>query len=702
MKGILLRYKYPFMLLIFTFLIHLNWFDFYNILTYSDWYYWPNEAARQLSSSYGSWVNFWNFGYINIQLQFNVFNFLWALLTNIGLSNDQAVKITFLFPIAILGFLSPYFLSKKLFKDDLISFTTAIFYGTTTHFLIRQTSHLTVALIYSIAPLIFLLFIYSLEKNKLSNWILFSLVYSIAVGYETRIMYIVTFILFIYFLFFYTRRLNNFYKNIILVILIIILLNLFWILPIFLGRGFSDASVAFNRGLFGNNLFSLTKSFTIFEASWTGAYPNMFFIPQTIKWYFWTFPIIAFFACIALTRDYKKEVLFFSFIALIGILITKQSAPPLPSFYQWMYSNFPGFNMFREASKFYLITSIGYLGLIGYSLVKLKKMKTIFYFVVFVLIFFSIINAKPLLTGEIGTMFVPREIPQDYLVLKDYVLEQHDYFRTLWVPTSSRWSIYTNNRPKAGTVELIQTDWKNYMNSESKIYNLPFNKQITYIFKQNFSNNLLDVSAIKYVIIPIQDIYNDNDFFIYYGKRDYFINEIEKIDYLNKIDIGAKNLILFENKDYLSHIYISTFNQTLENLNKNEIININYEFVNPTEYRIKSNLDKPFYLYFSEGYHPDWKLIQNFMWYKDLNKGDYIFDKTHFKAYGFLNGWHIDPSELTKNEKGYYELTLYFRPQSYFFTGLIISGFTFIACLVCLFWYWRKERTDKRSTEDLL
>ena len=114
MKALLLKSKYLSLLLVFAVLTHLNWFNPFSILTYSDWYYWPNEAVKQLFSSYGSWVNFWNFGSVNIQLQFNIFKFPWALLTNLGLNYDQAVKITFLVPIAILGFFSPYFLQCLL------------------------------------------------------------------------------------------------------------------------------------------------------------------------------------------------------------------------------------------------------------------------------------------------------------------------------------------------------------------------------------------------------------------------------------------------------------------------------------------------------------------------------------------------------------------------------------------------------------
>ena len=88
-----------------------------------------------------------------------------------------------------------------------------------------------------------------------------------------------------------------------------------------------------------------------------------------------------------------------------------------------------------------------------------------------------------------------------------------------------------------------------------------------------------------------------------------------------------------------------------------------------------------FYLYFSESYNLDWKLTEDFKGYTGISNKNNFFEESHFKAYEFLNGWHIDPSELEKNSDGNYTLYLYFKPQSYFYLGLIISGTTLISCL---------------------
>jgi len=63
----------------------------------------------------------------------------------------------------------------------------------------------------------------------------------------------------------------------------------------------------------------------------------------------------------------------------------------------------------------------------------------------------------------------------------------------------------------------------------------------------------------------------------------------------------------------------------------------------------------------------------------------------------------IDPEYIKANyPKEYYkiypdgsidiEMTLYFKPQSYFYLGIIISTFTFVGCIAYLMRNWSRKR----------
>ena len=215
-------------------------------------------------------------------------------------------------------------------------------------------------------------------------------------------------------------------------------------------------------------------------------------------------------------------------------------------------------------------------------------------------------NAKPLMFNKIGDLSTPRHIPRDYIVFKDFILNQSDYLRTLWLPTNSRWSIYTNNHPNVSVVNVIGSNWRTFTKKDGE--GIAEQKRIAQIFNKQISDRLLDSSSIKYVAVPVQDKANDDDFFVFYGNdRNFYIRELNKISWLKKIDIGTKELVVYENEGYRSHIYTTTQKETI--YKEVPYKKVAFQFKNPTEYKIKlKNIKQPFFLNFSEAFHSDWKL----------------------------------------------------------------------------------------------
>lgn len=223
----------------------------------------------------------------------------------------------------------------------------------------------------------------------------------------------------------------------------------------------------------------------------------------------------------------------------------------------------------------------------------------------------------------------------------------------------------------------------------------------------------------------------------------------------------SKNIVVFENKNYLPFVYavpnlkyvdsISDFYQNLESntsqiwqqniivssQNQNKTIPqvhtsirpyIYFQKINPTKYKIKiENAKEPFYLTLSESFNLGWQAYINtdtircdpIDIYKNANVteckpefklfevtditkifSDTIPEDNHFIANGYSNAWYIDPQQLDTGEN--FTVTLYFKPQSYFYIGLIISGLTFIVCVGYLFWDWRKRTTTKSQPKVIL
>ncbi|MDY6893965.1 MAG: hypothetical protein SVO01_00885 [Thermotogota bacterium] len=136
-----------------------------------------------------------------------------------------------------------------------------------------------------------------------------------------------------------------------------------------------------------------------------------------------------------------------------------------------------------------------------------------------------------------------------------------------------------------------------------------------------------------------------------------------------------------------------------------------FQKINPTKYKVHVSTNEPFFLVFSESYHPQWKayLDKRSFEFNDIiasydnvevkeaghemkfTPGDisYLFadpvsDDKHFIVNGYANSWYIE-------ETGEYDLTLYFLPQSLFYLGLLISGGTLIGCIGYLLRDWRRK-----------
>ena len=145
---------------------------------------------------------------------------------------------------------------------------------------------------------------------------------------------------------------------------------------------------------------------------------------------------------------------------------------------------------------------------------------------------------------------------------------------------------------------------------------------------------------------------------------------------------------------------------------------ISFKKINPTKYKVKiENAAQPFFLVFSESYHPQWKayLDKNFnseqiAYYNSTNVKEfrheqkfslrdisYLFAKplkenNHFIANGYANAWYIDPKGVDAAGDGKFIVTLYFWQQILFYLGLMISGLILVGCVGYSIWEWRRMK----------
>ncbi len=537
----------------------------------------------------------------------------------------------------------------------------------------------------ALSPLALYLIMRFFEKRTTRTLVLLALLNIVISFYEFRAWYILA-LLEILAVFFYSlcRRQNGFTQFLLRVIPplfsigSVFIVNLYWLIS-FSRSSTLTSNQFFDRGLFGDSFLSINNALTLFHPFWTGKESSLFIV-QKVPPYFWIVPIAAFLG-LYLNRK-NKHVLFFGLVAIIGIMLTKQSSIPFQNMYKFLYDHLPGFNAFREASKFFFYIALGYSILIA-SFVKYLSEETnssqILYksrkLIIGILVVLFLLNLKPIMTNELGTLFIPRTVPNDYLIYKSFIKSQNGFSRSMWIPRDSRWSYYSKNNPSFSLVTLFPNGYFSDVNKE----------QLEFIQTEDFKQ-LLDLTSTKYIVIPLEDTTNDDNFFDFYSDRKTYLQTIAKLKYLNKLNIGTKSIVIYEYSGYRNHIY-------------SDLGSVSYVQIKPYMYEVNlSNISKLTRLSFSESYHPGWKIYMG-----KLGIADSFLSKNYLESNNMAtsdmfqdNSFVIDPEKIKRElgNEGYttntdgsinLKLTIFFRPQIYIFIGLGVSAaFIFGALLLSI------------------
>lgn len=663
-------------------LVYNKWFFSSDIFGWGDWGFLFSSTTKEWLTVPGVWVGA-GLGYVDIGLSMYVpVRLFYGFLAHF-MEFNYFDKIVFLFPSVIIPCIGSFLLVKKIIKNDIAAIVGSFVYLYNTYVLMLNTGHFTLSVAFGIGIFVFLLYQKTLETKDYSWAILTGLVAFLEFSYEARAFYLTAWILLLYFVHsvFIKRKFQ--FKEIVRDLLLsivpaimVILLGSFWLIGLFVNLS-SFSGVVAGRQLYGEGHFLVQRAITTFHPFWTGSHLLIWGVPQKILWWFWIIPFVAF-TGFWLNKE-NKQVVFWALISLLGIFLTKFTSQPFTGVYLWLYQYLPGFSAFRESSKFNYFIDIGYSILIGSFIsfvIKSKISKLIKGILIIGISSLFLVNAIPVFTGELGRLLRPRHLPKDYSTLKDFIQKQPEFFRTLYFPRYSRWGYWDSNHPSLDTTVLINTDWRSLNNYKKTGLEYSFFDEVTGIFKKNTSQDLMDMSSIKYVIVPNLDLENEEMFIFYSEPRQQYIDFLDQLPYLKRIDIGTQELVIYENYRYRPHVY-------------------SYDGIDAEMSRISSSQfdltfrtkDKNVKLVLSETFNPGWKLrIGNFSWWKSLfDRSYYLGDNFHTKNEFELNQFMIPETDIGQ------KASLYFAPQAWINIGSIISLSTLLLSLVSLLILWKKR-----------
>ena len=721
MKRLLVRFKKYLTIencvVIISFLIFLFIYSrlFTNkILTSGDSWYLPQSFIKEYIPSF--WYDSYSTGglypltFTQIPIFF-IFNGLYKLF---NIDYNLGVKILFYFPFLIISVISGFLVSLKMSKDKVIASLVFLFFSTNTYILsVVIGSTPLIALSYSLMPLSLYFFhkFFILKSYKkyeyLLNGIFFGLIILLDIRYaHIFAIFIVLFLTLNYFLNNISLNIRELFKFILLFIIGIMIVNLFWILPYrYSGNELISLPANYDNPnwINVNTVNDYVNLFSIKHAYW----PNILDgVKNNIEWYWLIFFILMFFNFIIYKKENKQNN--YMLLILVSSILFLGSNFIFKDFNTWIFSNVPSFNIQRDPFKYFVLIILS----IYMFIVNLKIYTRNIKILLLISFIFPILISIDMNYG----LFKEKEIPKDFIELNEILSMDKSLNKTLWIPYKHRYGEFNTNKPTLQYIDFQSYGFLNLTKSDENVINN----------KDKFSS-LLNYFGIKYLIIPY-DPMNEWDSQVYSNmlEKNKYLDILLSMDNLNYIPLSNK-LHLFINNQYKSII---------------ESEKISYNKINSSKYILNissSGLNND--LYFLQTYHNNWKLylkpinsntkdcnvIQeynndgknikecehtqkffegeelSYLWKKP------IFEDTHQLVYDYANQWTIDPEYIKANyDNSYYkenpdgsidiELTLYFKPQSYFYLGIIISGTTLILCLGYLgydFWENKNNKSDK-------
>lgn len=537
------------LILVAIIIVYHSWFYLSKTLASGDWPYLFNETIKSFSF-YPDPSFLWLGPYYQITSKISV--------EYLHIPWDIAEKVWWFWMFLVVSFLSSWYLSTVVLKKSKFNFLSILIFLTNTYILmIVGGGQMGIALSYAFAPAVIGSFIEVISSNRFKinfRYIKFAFLLAIQFMFDPRITFITMMAIVVYFLmsFFlgkdYKNKITSLSLCAVWAVIVVFAINSVWILPRFSSQGskfFADSSFGSIESVKFLSFGTFSSSLSLLHPNWP---ENIFGKVYFLKPEFVSLSILAFASLLFLqvkvnkTNDEKEKninILFFALIGLMGAFLAKGTKEPFGQVYSLLFSFVPGFSLFRDSTKFYLLIILSYGILIPFSIQSIsEKISSKFKWsyasqaivVLFILWWAWLI--KPALLGELSGTFKPHSVPTEYVKLKDFLVKDTQPFVTLWVPSRSSFSFFSTSYPILDSVVLSGKT-------------TPVGISATFASKKN--KKIISDRAIKYIIVP-EDIEGK----IFLSDRKYSeniyrktIESLTRVPYLNTVATFGK-IVVFQ------------------------------------------------------------------------------------------------------------------------------------------------------------
>ena len=580
-----------FLVLAIILLVFRNWIISYEIIG-GDWPYISPEYFLNNTFLPPSWAYYVGNGLGGKIITYGLDSYLFLTfrISNfLGIPWPYGYKILWygLF-IAASGFGS-YILSKKVFSNSSIHALAALIFTTNTYILmVVGGGQMGVALSYALTPFVIYFFINYITQGNIRKLMTLSLLLGLQIVFDIRIFSVSFAALCVIF---WTYNQGNifvgFFRKLVQPLFLAFTFNSFWLLPNLLNpyNPLSQLGDAYTsvKSLKFFSFATLSNSISLLHPNWPD---NLFGKVAFQKPLFLLLPSIAF-SSFLFTKNNKK-VFSLMLIGMIGIFLGKGSNEPFGEIYVFLFEKIPIFQMFRDSTKWYLLTAVSFSLLIPFALYKVSEKVNkrimnpskalVFVTLIFIVVWVFMIQES--LLGSLSGTFKQSYFPVEYLNFKRELLNDKNFYRTLWVPRLQRFAFSDYDHPAVEAFPLFKaTDAASLKNK---------------LLAKNTENQIKRLS-IKYVVLPhdtLGEIFLDDR---RYSEKERIKYEkvLDSIPYLTKV--YDRNLTVYKTNSYSGLITVDGKN-------------VSYIRKSPTEYQIyeKDLLNKKIIMV--QNYNPNWVL----------------------------------------------------------------------------------------------
>lgn len=372
---------------------------------------------------------------------------LQAFLFQFGISHELSTRIVWIFVGLLAGSFATYKLAMTLYANRVAAIIGALFVVFSYYVMrIMSGGQLTVGNGALFIPLVFWLFYRALQRPTLSRLAPTGLAVGIQIMYDLRSTYLTLGVLLL-FTFFYLlaqqgraalkRAALRLSLQFAVMAVVAVCMHLFWLLPgrfaetIALPKGYN--SVGWVGFL---SYFHFENGFTLYKP------PQGTYIPP----YLFLLPILAF--GVLLWRRITYIDLFLAALALLAVFFIKGGNDPAGGIYNWMFTHFPGFSMYRDPSKFHQPLVLAYALMLGRIVtaltsrgegrvprarVRWSPWMLARIAVPLVCLIPVLDTVAPVAAGDQYGTLTPITVPSEYIALQHFMNRQTQFFRTMWV-----------------------------------------------------------------------------------------------------------------------------------------------------------------------------------------------------------------------------------------------------------------------------